>query len=261
MKKNLLLFLFVPLISAGQSYAFDIKGLQPLAPYGVYSTFSAESLKESTSGIAIGIERSNQPNYNRFIAQFAYGIKDNIEIDLTIPYITDWNGSADNLEDVSLGLKHRVIDEDRYGPAIAYILNISFPTGKKDLTTEGSFGGGLIISKKVGPVYGHVNLLYSRPGTNRFKDDVTIAAGIDFSASNNFKILSELYGKKGYSGRLDNIEWRFGYRLQTTENIYTTVGAGIDIKNSSPEYRLMLSLTYLFRHEAANIKRIYERED
>lgn len=261
MGKKLLFLLFVSLISTGPSYAFDIKGLQPLAPYGVYSTFSAESLKEKTSGIAIGIERSNQPNYNRFTAQFAYGIKDNIEFDLTIPYITDWNDSADNVEDISLGLKHRFFDEGSYGPAVAYILNISFPTGKKDLTTEGSFGGGLIISKKIGPVYGHANILYSRPGTNRFKDDVTFAAGIDFSASNNFKILSELYGKKGYSGRLDKLEWRFGYRLQTTESIYTTVGAGIDIKNSSPEYRLMLSLTYLFKREAENIKRIYERED
>ena len=118
--------------------------------------------------------------------------------------------------------------------------------------------GGLIIARRSG-LYGHVNLLF-RPGTNRFKDDKTIAAGIDFSASNNL-ILSELYGKKGYSGRLDKLEWRFGYRLQTTESIYTTVGAGIDIKNSSPEYRLMLSLTYLFKREAENIKRIYERED
>ena len=84
------------MISAGQSYAFDIKGLQPLAPYGVYSTFSAESLRKGHP-FAIGIERSNQPNYNRFIAQFAYGIKIISRSTLQSIYHR-LNSSADNLE-------------------------------------------------------------------------------------------------------------------------------------------------------------------
>jgi hypothetical protein len=162
---------------------------------------------------------------------------------------------------MSIGIKHRFFDEGKYGPSVAYLISASLDSGKNDFSTEGSIGGGIIVSKRVGPVTGHVNLLYFRPGTSRFKDDITFAAGLDFSAAHSFKILAELYGKKSYSGKVDRLEARFGYRLVTAENLFTTIGAGFDFKNRSPEYRLLLSLTYLFPPELKKIKRIYEQEE
>ncbi len=259
MKKFLFLLLFACILLPAHAYGLDLKGLQPLAPYGVFSTFSADSLPKNDSGIGLGFEWSRRPDFYRFTGQFAYGLTDRIELDVTLPFTI--NNTTDGFEDLSIGLKHRFFDEGKYGPSVAYLLTASLNTGKDQFSTEGSFGAGIIVTKRVGPVTGHLNLLYSRPGTNRFNDDVTFAAGLDFAAAHNFKILAELYTKKSYSGKVDRVEPRFGYRIVTAENLFTTIGAGFDFKNRSPEYRLLLSISYLFPSKAKKIERIYEQEE
>lgn len=262
MKKYLFPLFLSYFVFIQHAYGFDIEGLMPLAPYGVFSTFSAESLNQGKTGIAFGFETSRHPDFYRFTNQFAHGITDAIELDMTIPYITDYQHSTDGFEDIAIGLKHRFFDEGKYGPSVAYIVSGSLPTGKSEFSTGGSFGGGIIVSKRVGPVTGHANLLYFRPGSSSLKDDITFAAGIDFSAAHNFKILGELYGTKSYySGKVDRLEWRFGYRILTAENLFTTIGAGFDTKNRTPEFRLILSLTYLFPKEEKKIKKIIEQEE
>lgn len=251
----LFLFALFPSISA---YGFDLKGVQPVAPNGVFSTFSTESLKKGASGVRIEAEKSIKPDFNRFTAHLAYGVTDNIEINIAVPYVTQ-EFTTNGFEDIALELKHRFFDEGRYGPSIAYSVNISLPTGNDEYSTEGSLGGGIIMSKRLGPLNSHANIFYSRPGTRRFKDDLTVAAGVDFSAARNFKILGELYGKKSYAGSLDRLEARFGYRVQNDENIFTTVGFGVNTKN--PEYRVMVSLTYLFLRPENKAQKIYEPED
>lgn len=254
----LLCSIFFPL--KGRSYAIDMKGLQPLPPFGVFSTFSAEGLKKGKMGIAISIERSRQPDYYRVTNNFGYGITDNLEFDITIPYVWGWQDEMDGFEDLSYGFKYRMIDEGKYGPSVAVLLSASANTGKEQFSTDGNVSGGLIVSKRVGPFSGHINALYSRPMSNKFDDEVTLAAGIDFAAAHNLNLLGELYGKKSYSGRLDHVELRFGYRVMTADNLFATLGAGFDIKNRSPEYRLLFSLSYIFPSEKKSIKRIYEEE-
>jgi hypothetical protein len=260
MKKYLFSLFLAFFALTGYAHGFDFKGLQPLAPYGVFSTFSAESLSKGKAGVAVGFEKSESPDFYRITNQFGYGLTNNMELDITIPYVISWEGSTDGLEDMSIGIKHRFFEEGKYGPSIAYLITASLNTGKSDFSTEGSIGGGIIVSKRVGPVKGHLNLFYVSPGSGKFKDEITFAAGLDFSASHTFTILSELYMKKSYSGGVERLETRFGYRLRTSENLFTTLGVGLDFKNRSPEYRLLLSLTYLFPSEEKKIKRIYEEE-
>lgn len=259
MKKYLFFLAFSNLIFTVCAYGFDFQGIQPLAPYGVFSTFSAESLKKGKSALALGVGKSWEPMYYRFTSQYGYGLTDAIELDVTVPYDLKVQNSVDGFEDISIAFKHRFFDEGKYGPSIAYIVFGSLPTGRDELSTEGSVGAGIIVSKKVGPVYGHANLFYTRPGSSRFNDEITFAAGIDFSAAYNFKILGELYGKKTVSGDVDMLEVRFGYRIMTAERVFTTIGAGYDVKN--PQYRLFLSLTYQFPGEKKQIQRIEEPEE
>jgi hypothetical protein len=260
--KKYVCFLFLSCYAlAGHADAFDLKGLQPLAPYGVFSTFSAESLQAHRLGMALGFERSKEPNFYRITGQLGYGITDSIELDITIPYTTGWHTNQDGFEDIAIGLKHRFFEEGKYGPSVAYLLTASLRSGTDDFTTKGSIGAGIIVSKKVGPVKGHLNLFYSRPGSSDFKDDITFAAGLDFAASHNLTFLSELYMKKSYSGSVDRLEARAGFRVLVTDNIYTTLGAGYDFKRRSPEYRLLMSLSYLFPSDEKKIKKIFEQED
>jgi hypothetical protein len=237
-----------------------VKGLQPVDPYGVFSTFSAESLPKGKSAFSTGAEISIDPDFYRFMFKTAFGVTDNIELNLTIPYVVG-NDTADGFEDAAMGIKHRFFDEGKYGPSLAYVLNVSVPSGADRLSTDGRYGIGLIVSKRVGPVNGHLNFFYEEPGSNSLDEEISFLAGLDFAAAHNFKFLSELYCRKSHtSEKIDTIEGRFGYRFRTTENIYTTFGAGFDFKNRNPETRVLFTVTFLSPMEKKKIWKIYEEE-
>jgi hypothetical protein len=258
--KRAILFILLFLSITERLYAFDISGLQPLAPHGVFSTFSAESLQKSKSSIEIAAERSREPDFYRFSLKAAYGLSDNLEFNLTIPYVYHYSGKKNGLEDIALGFKHRFYDEEKYGPSLAYLITASIPSGENGLTSDGRVGGGLIVSKRVGPFNGHANLFYEKPGSGPVKDEISLLAGIEFSAAHNFNILSEIIIKKSHEHKNSQIEARFGYRIKTTEYIYTTFGAGLDIKARSPEYRVFLSVNFTTPNEKKKIQKFIEEE-
>jgi len=244
------------------AHGFDIKGLQPVGPYGVFSTFSTDSPPKGKSAIGVGAEKSRAPDFYRYMFQYSYGITNNMEFITAVPYVDRWQNTETGFEDIALGIKHRFIDEGKYGPSVAYIVKASVPSGKDEFSTDGSAGGGLILSKRVGPVSGHVNIFYERPGNGRLNDEKSFAAGFDFSATHSSKILGEIYGRSShYASGIDQIEGRFGYRFATTDYLFTTIGIGFDLKNRSPEYRLMLSIAVLLPVEKKTIRKVYDEEE
>ena len=260
MKKIFLFTMLAMFLLCSDSYCIEIKGLQPVDPYGVFSTFSADSLPKGKIAVSGGAEVSVEPNFYMFMFKTAYGINDNLELSLSLPYMLN-DDTVDGFQDASIGLKHRFFDEGKYGPSVAYILNASVPSGKDELSTDGRLGIGLVVSKRVGPVNGHLNLFYEQPGKKSLEKELSLLAGLDFAASRNFKFLAELYCRKSHFTKdIDTIEGRFGYRFQTTESIYTTFGAGFDFKNRTPETRMIFSVTFLPPGEKKHIKKIYEEE-
>jgi hypothetical protein len=260
MKKSVFMSLFIFFLICNNSFAFEIKGLQPVDPYGVFSTFSAESLSKGKLAVSPGAELSVHPDFYRFVLKTAYGVTDKIEVNLTVPYVLDAN-KQDGFEDIAIGLKHRFFDEGKYGPSLAYIINYSLPSGHEPFSTDGRYGLGLVISKRVGPVNGHVNFFYEKPGSGKFEEEMSLLAGLDFAAANNFKLLAELYCMKSHSSdKVNTIEGRFGYRIKTTDYIYTTFGAGFDFKNRTPETRVMFTVTFLYPKEEKKLKKVYEEE-
>ena len=259
--KKLRLFPLCFLLLCGNAYGYDIKGLQPIAPNGVFSTFSAESTEKGKVAFGVEAEKSREPDYNRYTLKSAYGLTGKMEFLATLSYIADWRNVNSGYEDFALGLKHRFFNEGTYGPSVAYIINASASSGEHDFGTEGRLGAGLIVSKRVGPVTGHANILYEKAGSGKPQDEVDFAVGFDFSASHSFKILAEIYGRKyPYSDGLSQLEGRFGYRFITTDYLFTTIGAGFDLKNRAPEFRIMLSVGAILPAEKKVIKKIYEEE-
>lgn len=253
------LYFLVNIVFVRYAYSFDIKGLQPVAPYGIFSTFSADSPQKGKSAFGISAEKSREPDFYRYIFQYAYGLTDKTEFTVTMPYVYRWDNSQSGFEDAAAGIKHRFIDEGNYGPSFAYIINASLASGKNEFSTEGRVGAGIVVSKRVGPVSGHMNMFYEKAGSGKSQDEINFAAGFDFAAAHNFKLLGEIYGRKShYSNGIDLLEGRFGYRFMTTDYIFTTIGAGFDFKNRSPEYRLLLTITTLLPVEKKIIKRIYD---
>ncbi len=261
MKKAWCLVLFLLLMLPGRSYAFDVLGLQPVAPNGIFSTFSAESLPQKGVAFEFGAERSQKPTFTRFDLRMAYGINDSLEFDMTMPYVYHFSDSTDGIEDFAIGFKKRFYDEGKYGPSLAWLINASVPSGRDEFSTKGRFGAGIIVSKRVGPFQGHFNFFYERPGTGSLQDEISFLGGIEFAAAHNFKLLGEFIARKSYnSDEYDQMEARFGYRLKTADSFYTTVGVGGDFKRRTPEYRVLLSVSYVPSREKKVIKKIFEEE-
>jgi hypothetical protein len=263
MRKCLLLLILSLLLIGGNAYGNninEIKGLQPVDPYGVFSTFSAESFPRGKAGVSVGAEVSLDPDLYRLIFKTAYGITNNLELDITAPYACG-SGTPDGFEDVAFGLKHRFFEEGKYGPSLAYILTGSVPSGAEHLTTGGRYGAGFIVSKRVGPVNGHMNLFYEKPGDGDLRSEISLLTGLDFAAAHNFQLLAELLVRRShFAKKVNSMEGRIGYRLKTTDSIYTTFGLGYDFKNRSPQTRIMFSVTFLLPWEKKKIKKIYEEE-
>lgn len=260
-KKCIFSFLFTFLLF-GPSHAFDIAGLMPLAPDGVFSTFSTESLPRNKASIELAMERSREPDFYRFTMKAAYGISSNLEFIANVPYVLQYQDDVDGFEDIAIGLKHRFYDEGKYGPSLAYLLTASIPVGAEELSTDGRVGVALILSKRIGPFQGSFNISYVRPGKGDLQDEVLLASGITFSATHSSEILAEFLARNSHdTNEYDQLEARLGYRLRTTDALYTTIGAGMDFKNRSPEYRLLLTITYTNAKGKKQLKKIIEEEE
>jgi hypothetical protein len=216
---------------------------------------SAQSPQKGHAAVDFTYEASLQDSFARLGSNFAFGVSDRVEFSMSIP------NQRDDFEDISIGLKHRFIDKGPRGPSLAYLLTSSFDTGKKALSTGGRYGGGLIISEKVGPVYAHFNIFYTIPSNSLYKGEFRSSAGIVFSAAHNVWFLSEAYVRSShFSEQIDQFETRFGYRALVSENVYTDIGMGIDFKQDPTDYRVIASLSFQFPRKDRKIKRIYERE-
>ncbi|MFI5293715.1 MAG: hypothetical protein ACHQ0Y_01650 [Thermodesulfovibrionales bacterium] len=260
MKRPIFLIIAILLFS-GESFAFDVSGLQPVAPNSVFSTFSAESLPKNKVAVETGFEKSKDPNFYRFSLKSAFGISDSVEFNLTVPYVYNFTTTIDGMEDIAVGFKHRFYDEGKYRPSLAYVINASLNNGREEFSTHGRYGIGLIMSKRVGPFKGHMNFFYERPGSGELREEITFLGGIEFSAANNFKMLGELLVRKShFSNEYDQVEARFGYRIKTTDFFYTTLGIGTDLNKRTPEYRILISISYTSPQEKKEIKKIIEEE-
>jgi hypothetical protein len=260
MKKCLYLFiLFLLSLFFSSAEAFDIKGLQPVPPYGVFSTFSAESLKQNQLGVSLELERSIGPDFYRTTLKGAYGLHDSFEAIFSVPYVSMYKAGSDGLEDISFGVKHRLLDETDYWPAFAYLLTVSAPMENETISTNGRVGGGLILTKKVGPFKGHLNFLYLKPQKDDLHDEYDVNIGTELAVTHNMRLLAELVGRKDfYKEKLNFLEWRLGCRIANSDNIFTTIGAGFNIKNRTPDLRLLFSVSAVLPFQKTRIQKVYE---
>jgi len=257
--RRLWIVLIILLMTVASASAFDVKGLQPLAPYGVFSTFSAESLEHNHVGFSAEFEKVVKPDFYRSTMQVAYGLHDRFEIDMTFPYVFNFENHIDGAEDVNFGIKHRLLDEGTFNPAVAYMLTVALPTGRYELSTNGEHGAGLLVTKKIGPFLGHVNILYEKPGESDLHGQYNLNLGTELAITHDSKILAELLGRKDYfKTKVDIVEWRLGYRVATLENLYTTIGAGFNLESRSPDFRFLFSVSIILPKEKKKLERIYE---
>ncbi|MCX8027283.1 MAG: hypothetical protein N3A62_05460 [Thermodesulfovibrionales bacterium] len=255
------LLIIIPILLLVNTHAFadDIKGFQPIQPFGVFSTISAEGLKKKDIGFCINLERSRDPDLYRINMQLAYGLRENMEIHLSLPYLLKYEQDMYGFEDILFGFKHRLNDEGRFDPAIAYLLVVSPGFGRDEFSTNGRIGAGIVLSKKVGPFKGHANFLIYQPFKSSMTREYLLNLGTELAITHSSKILAELISRKNYTiNKLDLLEWRIGLRQETINNLFTTIGAGFDIKDRKPDYRFLFYISYILEGKKATIKKVYE---
>ncbi|HCC68310.1 MAG TPA: hypothetical protein DEP99_00250 [Nitrospiraceae bacterium] len=253
----LIMLIIVPSTSLSSEVP-EPMGYRPLAPDGVFSTFSTKSLKKNQWAFGPAFELLREPAIERISIQAAYGISDIVELGFNLPYT--WGKDTEGFEQLNLGLKYRFLNETATTPSIASIFVIGIPVGNEPHANSTDLSAGVILSKRLGPVNGHINLIYTAIDNPSLRDEVTYAFGIDFQAASNMSLLGEIYGQQSrFHGRND-LELRGGYRIATNESIYTTLGIGVDLKNRTPEYRVLVSVTFLYPIEERKVIRIIEEE-
>lgn len=260
------------------------RNYQPLGTTGVYSVFGAKTLKKGQ--IAIGLaadfapdayyDDDSHPDQKTMALQFGYGITENFDIGLDLPFTWWYPDNAgwheQGLDDLSIGLRYRLLDEKESIPGIAILGAVTFPTGDEDkgLSTGGTdFESKLIMSKRLGPVNTHLNIGYSWPGTKKYdlQDGLTYGIGMDFSVSSQTQLLAELVGNKNRytkdlhpKGDADPLEIRAGVRIISDRGLITTLGVGVGLSNASPDYRALAVLTYTYPPEARRVIKVKEPE-
>jgi len=244
MKKILvftLIFLF-PAIAA----ALELNTVKPLAPYGVFSAWSAQSLEKGAVSFGLSIERSKEPDFFRYTAGASYGIEEKIEFTMNFPYFNGGDGGPDGVEDLGIAAKYRFMEQGRYGPSAALLVMGYIPTGDDELTRDGAVGAGLLVSKKIGPFMAHLNGLWTTPEKDELNNEWDLIGGLSFPLYHNMEVLAEFHVRDShFSDSIDLSEGRIGYRL-FNDTFFGTLGLGADLKNREPEYRVIFSLATVF---------------
>ncbi len=251
MKRGVLLLTVLVLLPAGARAATGLEGYTSPSPYRVISTLGTDTPGKGEPAVEFSIEQSGSPDFYRYQTRVATGIWDNLEFGVNIPY---HHGDRSSFEDVTFGAKHRVLDERSSNFSGAYLISMSIPMNDDVNSTQGSVGTGVILSKRVGPVMGHFNLLYNKQFDEKLDDQWRSGIGVEFSAARGLKVLAEVYGLKPMGSNEDAYlsEARFAYRFEDEDVLYTTVGVGIGLSKDSSNYRFFASVSMLFKQQGVS---------
>ncbi|AEB08959.1 transporter [Desulfobacca acetoxidans] len=198
--------------------------------------------------------------------KFTYGLWDNLESFVVIPYTHNWAGdvnepgpngerSADygGLGDINLTLKYRLVEETEKRPTVTALFATDFPTGKfrhlnpGNLGTDEIGGGayvfttGLNLSKYMRPFIVYGNLWYSvqtdyssDDGRQHPRDCVTLNLAAEYPMTKKWVALLEFVSCWD-GGRL------FGHKSNTPPGALVSVVPGIEYM-ATDKFSLALGL-------------------
>ncbi len=185
--------------------------------------------------------------------KFTYGLLNNLEVFVVIPYVHNWANSVDepgphgdhaanygDIGDVNLTLKYRLVEETEVRPTVTALFATDFPTGRfrnlkpsrlgVDVTGGGAyvFTTGLNLQKYVKPFILYGNLWYSMQ--TAFTDDearqyprdfVTLNLAAEYPLVEKWVALLELTSFWD-GGRL------FGHQANTPPGALVSIMPGIE---------------------------------
>lgn len=197
-------------------------------------------------------------NVTDLSAILTYGVTDNVDIVLSVPYQfikvkTEGETFKENgISDVSLELKWRFYQEKGVG-CLALKPVLTLPTGDDDKRLgngRATFGLYFIASKEINPVTLHLNLGYIR-NENKFddrKDLWHISLASEIEVMKELKLVANI-GMERNSDRESNTHPAFilgGLIYTISEQIDIDFGVKTGLNKAEVDYSLLAGLTYRF---------------
>ncbi len=221
--------------------AFDLDLVRPQSPYGGFFAYSAETIPKGDFAVGYSLERSQKPDFYRQVVGGAYGLGNRADLTLDAGFVNGYHGQG-GFEDIGAAFKYRLLDEGRYAPAVAAMAFGYAPTGRDTVSWGGGVGGGVALTRTLGPLTANLDAIITNPGQSGLHNEFDFLGSLGFPIAHGATILSEFQVRKeAYSGRVDLSEVRFGYRIMS-DKLYSALGLGFGLKERHPQFRLIISV-------------------
>lgn len=202
---------------------------------------------------------SANKNDTVFKGNLRYGLIQNLEFDLEVPYLfieTD-NNHRNRQGDFLLNTKIRFLKGRAANPlSIAGQMIIKFPTAgrKSDFGTTGVVDVGFraIASKTFTPLTAHINLGYffiGNPPNKDLSDRIHYALGLEFELPESpVKMIAEIFGQSdvGSNGTGDLLSSIAGFSFHAQERLIFDISTGFGLASQSPDYVINGGASYFF---------------
>ena len=223
------------------AFAFDLDMVRPQSPYGGFFSYSADTIPKGDFTVGYSLERSQKPDFYRHVLGAAYGLGNRADLTLDIGYVNGFHGMG-GFEDLGAAFKYRVLNMGRYAPAVAAMAFGYAPTGRDTVSWGGGIGGGIVLTRTIGPLTANLNAIITNPGQNGLHNELDFLGSLGFPIAHGATVLGEFQVRKeAYSGRVDLTEARFGYRI-TGDKLFTSMGLGFGLHERHPQFRLIISI-------------------
>ena len=244
--------LFAALLFSGSAFAAhplitDDTGTQGKKKYqievnGQYGQDKSEGVTQNSTQLATGL---------------AYGITDNLDISIGVPYLSLRTKTADGsitdqgVSDVSVGLKWRFYEHDNFSLSLKPA--VTLPSGDEDKglgTGRATYSLYLILTKEIAPLVFHLNLGYIR---NENKLD-QVQDLWHASLASEYKIVKDLkavinFGMQRNTSKLSGTHPAFvlgGLIYSISENFDFDIGYKYGLNNDEIDHTGLVGLTFKF---------------
>ncbi len=197
-------------------------------------------------------------NVTELGATLTYGLMDNLDFILTLPYqrikvkAEGETFKEDGISDISLELKW-LFYENKDVASLALKPSITLPTGDDDKglgNGKATFGLYFIASKEIEPLAFHLNLGYIR-NENKFddrKDIWHISLASEFEVMKELKLVANI-GMERNTDRESNTDPAFilgGLIYSISENLDIDFGVKAGLNKAEVDYAVLAGLKYKF---------------
>lgn len=227
------------------------------------NTDEATVLDKGKFVIATGATFLRQHNSDKefdWVTDFEYGILNNLEFDVEVPYkvlyFKDNNDQKDinGLGDVATWLEFAYLKEKEILPGASVAFSVKTHTGnnRKNLGTgKNNYQFVLLFTKNINKLCTSVNFGYTivgKPADLAWKNTLSYNLALEYTLNDKFLLVWEIYGQTNQDkeANRDPLDTLAGMVYTFNDHLAVDFGIGAGLTTASPDLRVTSGVTYSF---------------